>query len=83
MMMLFTLVLMAQAVKRDGNKPKKRFLCGNSKKKSMMLLWQHQKIHRILDEAPSAYKNIESVMEQQKDLVDIAYRLEPLAVVKG
>ena len=41
------------------------------------------KIHRILDEAPSAYKNIESVMEQQKDLVDIAYRLEPLAVVKG
>ncbi|MDX9754606.1 MAG: RtcB family protein [bacterium] len=41
------------------------------------------KLNRILDEAPSAYKNIDQVMENQKDLVEIAYRLEPLAVVKG
>jgi len=36
-----------------------------------------------LDEAPGAYKDISVVMEEQKDLVDILVRLEPLAVVKG
>ncbi len=36
-----------------------------------------------LDEAPSAYKDIDIVMEEQKDLVKILVKLEPLAVVKG
>lgn len=36
-----------------------------------------------LDEAPSAYKNIDEVMENQKDLVKIVTKLEPLAVIKG
>jgi tRNA-splicing ligase RtcB len=36
-----------------------------------------------LDEASSAYKNIDTVMNEQKDLVDILVKLEPLAVVKG
>jgi len=36
-----------------------------------------------LDEASSAYKNIDVVMEEQKDLVDIVVKLKPLAVVKG
>lgn len=36
-----------------------------------------------LDESSSVYKNIDEVMEQQKDLVDILVKLEPLAVVKG
>jgi len=36
-----------------------------------------------LDEAPSAYKNIDEVMENQKDLVKIVTRLTPLAVIKG
>lgn len=36
-----------------------------------------------LDEAPSAYKNIDIVMENQKDLVEIMIELSPLAVVKG
>jgi len=34
-------------------------------------------------EAPQAYKNIDAVMEAQSDLVEIAHRLRPLAVVKG
>lgn len=38
---------------------------------------------RDLDEAPSAYKDIDLVMENQKDLVDIEIELTPLAVVKG
>ncbi len=45
-------------------------------------------IHNIrgkndLDEAPSAYKNIDKVMENQKDLVDVLVELTPLAVIKG
>jgi tRNA-splicing ligase RtcB len=36
-----------------------------------------------LDEATSAYKDIDIVMEEQKDLVKIITKLEPLAVIKG
>jgi tRNA-splicing ligase RtcB len=36
-----------------------------------------------LDEAPSAYKDIEDVMKNQEDLVEIVTRLKPLAVIKG
>ncbi len=36
-----------------------------------------------LDEAPGSYKNINIVMENQKDLVDILIELKPLAVIKG
>lgn len=45
-------------------------------------------IHNItnidnLVESSSAYKNIDEVMENQKDLVDILIELKPLCVVKG
>jgi len=36
-----------------------------------------------LDEAPSAYKDIQEVMDNQKDLVEILVELTPLAVIKG
>jgi tRNA-splicing ligase RtcB len=36
-----------------------------------------------LDEAPGSYKDIDVVMENQKDLVEIVVELKPLAVVKG
>jgi len=36
-----------------------------------------------LDEAPGAYKDIDDVMEQQKDLVKIMHKLTPFAVIKG
>lgn len=36
-----------------------------------------------LDEATGAYKDIDVVMENQKDLAEIAVSLEPLAVLKG
>jgi len=36
-----------------------------------------------LDEASGAYKNINVVMENQKDLVEILVELTPLAVIKG
>ncbi len=37
----------------------------------------------LLDEAPSAYKDIDEVMESQKDLVKILVKLTPLGVVKA
>ena len=36
-----------------------------------------------LEEATSAYKNIDVVMTNQKDLVEIVTRLLPIAVIKG
>jgi tRNA-splicing ligase RtcB len=36
-----------------------------------------------LDEAPSAYKDIKTVMEEQEDLVKILVELKPLGVIKG
>ncbi len=36
-----------------------------------------------LDEAAGAYKDIDEVMENQKNLVDIKIKLTPLAVIKG
>ncbi|MCF8364962.1 MAG: RtcB family protein [Bacteroidales bacterium] len=38
---------------------------------------------RDLDEAPGAYKDIDIVMENQKDLVDMVVELTPMAVIKG
>lgn len=38
---------------------------------------------RDLDEAPSAYKDIDVVMANQKDLAEIVVELKPLAVLKG
>lgn len=36
-----------------------------------------------LSEAPAAYKDIDAVIEAQKDLIDVLVRLTPLGVVKG
>ncbi len=37
----------------------------------------------VIDETPSAYKDIYKVMEAQKDLVDIVYTLKQVVCVKG
>jgi len=41
------------------------------------------KIKDAIQEAPAAYKDIDDVMRQQADLVEVVYRLTPLAVLKG
>ena len=38
---------------------------------------------RSLDEAPSAYKDIDEVMREQEDLVEIVNRLTPIGVIMG
>jgi tRNA-splicing ligase RtcB (3'-phosphate/5'-hydroxy nucleic acid ligase) len=37
----------------------------------------------VIDETPAAYKDIDAVMEAQKDLVEIAYTLKQVVCVKG
>jgi len=37
----------------------------------------------VLDEIPSAYKNIDHVMENQRDLVDVVHTLKAVLCVKG
>ena len=37
----------------------------------------------IIDEIPSAYKNLDTVMENQKDLVEIVHTLKAVVCVKG
>ena len=37
----------------------------------------------LLDEHPDAYKNIESVMDAQADLVSVTHRLETILNYKG
>lgn len=41
------------------------------------------KTTKDLDEAPSSYKDISVVMDEQADLVDIVHELKPMGVVKG
>lgn len=37
----------------------------------------------VLDEIPSAYKDIDQVMENQKDLVEVKYQLKQIMCIKG
>ena len=41
------------------------------------------KTDAVLDEIPSAYKNIDVVMENQKDLVEVVHVLRQVLNVKG
>ncbi len=42
-----------------------------------------RKDRSIIDEIPDAYKDIEQVMNDQKDLVEIVYELKQILCVKG
>jgi tRNA-splicing ligase RtcB len=42
-----------------------------------------RKDHGVIDEAPKAYKNIDQVMAQQRDLVEIVAELKQIVCVKG
>jgi tRNA-splicing ligase RtcB len=38
---------------------------------------------RYVDEAPDAYKSIETVISRQQDLVEILHTLTPIITLKG
>jgi len=57
-------------------------------KREIKILNDQNIVHGIktkehLDEAPNAYKDIDEVMDNQRDLVKIMVELKPLAVMKG
>jgi tRNA-splicing ligase RtcB len=37
----------------------------------------------VIDETPAAYKDIDKVMEAQRDLVDVVHTLKQVVCVKG
>lgn len=45
--------------------------------------YDRRRSHELRDESPAAYKNIESVLRAQKDLVKITRRLQPVLSYKG
>jgi len=64
----------------------------NEAKKTLDLFEEQEKMEGVvhglrtvedLDEAPGSYKDIDVVMENQKDLVKILVKLSPLASIKG
>jgi tRNA-splicing ligase RtcB len=73
------------AGRKMGRKQAQRELTLDAEKK---LLDDKGIIHAIrrpsdLDEAAGAYKDIKTVMDNQRDLVDIVVELSPLGVIKG
>ncbi len=45
--------------------------------------WQDRDVENLIDEAPASYKNVETVMRDQADLVRVDYRLRAIANYKG
>jgi tRNA-splicing ligase RtcB len=71
------------AGRRMGRKEAERTLNLQDEQKKMQGIIHGIKAIENLDEAPGAYKDIDVVMENQKDLVKIETRLMPIASIKG
>lgn len=63
------------------NEAKKRFTIEDHIKATEGV--ECKKDESVIDETPMAYKNIDLVMEAQKDLVDVEYILKQILCVKG
>ncbi len=66
-----------------GRKHAQRTLDFDKEKRQMEGIFHALRSVRDLDEAPGAYKDIDVVMENQKDLVKPIVKLRPLGVIKG
>jgi len=71
------------AGRKMGRKEARKSLNLEDEQKKLDGVIHSVRSEKDLDEACGAYKNINIVMEEQKDLVDIVIRMEPLAVIKG
>ena len=47
------------------------------------IVWPVHLARKLVEEAPSAYRDITEVLAAQRDLVTRERRLEPIAVLKG
>lgn len=71
------------AGRRMGRKEAIRTLNLQEEQKKMNGILGAPESQAELEEAPGAYKDIDKVMANQKDLVKIKVKLKPLAVIKG
>jgi len=73
------------AGRKMGRKQAKRELNLEAEKSKLTAMNIVHSIRNVedLDEAPGAYKNIDTVMQEQADLIKPIVKLTPLAVVKG
>lgn len=71
------------AGRKMGRKEAIRTLNLEEEQKKMEGILGKPRGQQDLEEAPGAYKDIDLVMENQKDLVEITVKLKPLAVIKG
>ncbi|CAJ1398762.1 unnamed protein product [Effrenium voratum] len=47
------------------------------------IVWDVNHADKVRDEAPMAYKDLDTVMENQSDLVEVVHHLQPLINMKG
>lgn len=71
------------AGRRMGRKEAERTLNLEDEQVKMVGIVHGLRTSKDLDESPGAYKDIDVVMENQKDLVKIKVSLKPLASIKG
>lgn len=71
------------AGRRMGRKEAERTLNLEEEQEKMIGIVHGLRTVKDLDESPGAYKNIDTVMDNQKDLVKIKVSLKPLASMKG
>jgi tRNA-splicing ligase RtcB len=71
------------AGRRMGRKEASRVLSLEEERQKMGDVIHGLRTAKDLDEAPGAYKDIDIVMENQKDLVNPIVKLRPLASIKG
>src|SRR4051794_29815834 len=67
--------------KMSRNAAKKRFSTRDLEEQTRGV--ECRKDSGVLDEIPGAYKNIDRVMEQQRDLVEVVAKLKQFICVKG
>ena len=72
------------AGRRYGRKAAKRSFTTVEFERAMVgRMWQRSKAKELLDESPMAYKDIDVVMEAQRDLVDVVHTIRQVVCVKG
>jgi RNA-splicing ligase RtcB len=62
---------------------KKRFTVEQLESHMTGKAWNRDRAHALLDEIPDAYKDVESVMDDQRDLVDVEHVLHQVLNYKG
>lgn len=64
-------------------KARRELTVGGLKKQMKGRTWMEDQAEKLLDEAPDAYKDIDQVMEDQKDLVSVVHTLRQIVNYKG